>query len=123
MELLGFTASDHPLALWPGIPWHTYCPIARLHEFPRRRVTICGLAIASRQHHQTDGRPMSFLTLCDPTGLVETELFARAHARFGHLIHRHPVLEATGTVLPFHTTPAHTLQIESLRPPRHSPSA
>jgi len=122
MELLGFTAGGHPLELWPAIPWHTYCPIARLHEFPHRRVTVCGLVVAQRQHHQSDGQPMAFLTLCDHTGMVETELFARAHRRFSPLVHAHPVLEATGTVEPFESTGAFTLQIETLRPPRQTRS-
>jgi hypothetical protein len=66
---------------------------------------------------------MAFLTLCDHTGMVETELFARAHRRFSPLVHAHPVLEATGTVEPFESTGAFTLQIETLRPPRQNRSA
>jgi error-prone DNA polymerase len=115
MELLGFTIGDHPLALFPGVAWETYCPIADLMQHAGRRVTIAGMIVADRSHHQVDGRPMKFLTLCDPTGLAECELFAPAYARFGAETIRHPVLEATAFVQPFENANGCTLHILSLR--------
>jgi len=75
-ELLDFAASGHPLELYPDIAWDTYCPVSRLREFVGQEVTMCGLIIEQRTHHQITGEPMKFLTLCDWTGMVETELFA-----------------------------------------------
>lgn len=118
MELLGFPVSGHPLELYPEVAWDTYCPISRLEAFAGSRVVIAGMVVASRLHHQADGRPMKFLTLCDPSGLVECELFARAYARFGFESIRHPILEAEALVQPFDNANGCTLQILALRAPR-----
>jgi len=118
MDLVGFPVSSHPLDLWPHIAWKTYCPVARLAEFSGQRVTICGLVVADRTHHQSNGQLMKFMTICDHSGLIETELFARAFRRFGLETIRHPVVELTGTVACFEGDTGHTLQIESVREPR-----
>jgi error-prone DNA polymerase len=118
MELLGFTVSGHPLELWPDVAWDTYCPIDTLAAHTGRRVTICGLVIADRQHHQSDGQAMKFLSLCDHSGIIETEMFAAAFRRFGLETLRHPVLEITGTVVPFDGNIGYSLRIESVRRPR-----
>lgn len=118
MELLGFTVSGHPLELWPDVAWDTYCPIDTLAVHIGRRVTICGLVIADRQHHQSDGQPMKFLSLCDHTGIIETEMFAAAFRRFGLETLRHPVLGITGTIVPFDGNIGYSLRIESVRRPR-----
>ncbi len=120
-ELLGFTASGHPLDLWLDIAWDTYCPIEALPTFVGRRVTLCGLVVAGRLHEQADGQPMRFMTLCDRTGLLETEMFASAFRRFGLEPLRHPVLEATGTVVPFEGGTGFSLRIDALRRPRRHP--
>lgn len=117
MDLLGFTVSGHPLELWPDIAWETYCPIQELHRHPGRRVTICGLVIADRFHQQNDGQPMKFLSLCDHTGIIETEMFAGTFRRFGLETLRHAVLEVTGTVVPFEGDRGYSLRIESVRKP------
>jgi DNA polymerase-3 subunit alpha len=75
-ELLGFTASAHPLALYDDIAWQTYCPVKELKKYPGEIVACCGLVIEQRLHHQITGEPMKFLSLADWTGIVETELFA-----------------------------------------------
>ena len=118
MELLGFTVSGHPLELWPDVPWETYCPICDIGLHANRRVTICGLVIADRFHQQSDGQPMKFLSLCDHTGMLETEMFASAYRRFGLETLRHPVLEVTGTVTPFDGDRGFSLRIEAVRRPR-----
>jgi DNA polymerase III alpha subunit len=82
-ELLDFAASGHPLELYPDIAWDTYFPVNRLREFVGQEVTMCGLIIEQRTHHQITGEPMKFLTLCDWTGMVETELFAATYRSYG----------------------------------------
>ncbi|MEI8312927.1 MAG: fused DNA polymerase IV/DNA polymerase III subunit alpha, partial [Verrucomicrobiota bacterium] len=118
MELLGFTVSGHPLELWPDVPWETYCPIKDIASYAGLRVTVCGLVIADRFHQQNDGQAMKFLSICDYTGMLETEMFATAFRRFGLETLRHPVLEITGTVSPFDGNRGFSLRIEAVRRPR-----
>jgi DNA polymerase III alpha subunit len=101
LELLGFPASGHPLELYPNIAWSTYCPVNRLGEFVGQQITLCGLVIEDRVHHQVTGEPMKFLTLADWTGIVETELFAQTYKSYGLATVRYPVLEITARVEPF----------------------
>jgi DNA-directed DNA polymerase III PolC len=54
-DLLGFTVSAHPLDLWPDIAWDTYCPVSSLGEHIGHRITLCGLVVADRTHHQSNG--------------------------------------------------------------------
>lgn len=117
-ELLGFTISAHPLDLWPEVAWETYCPVSQLGECIGRRVTLCGLIVADRTHHQSNGELMKFMTLCDRTGLIETEMFARAFRKFGLETIRHPIVEVTGVVMPFEGASGHTLRVEAVRKPR-----
>ncbi len=118
MELLGFTVSGHPLELWPDVAWETYCPISKIASYSGRRVTICGLVIADRQHHQNDGQPMKFLSICDHSGILETEMFAATFRRFGLETLRHPVLGITGMITPFDGDRGYSLRIESVHRPR-----
>ncbi|MEX1119856.1 MAG: hypothetical protein WEB60_13800 [Terrimicrobiaceae bacterium] len=118
MELLGFAVSGHPLEMFPHTAWETYCPISRLSDFPNRTVTLAGMILTDRAHHQSDGRPMKFLSLCDPTGLIECELFASAYARFGLETIRHPIVEITATVQPFENQNGCTLNVRSVRKAR-----
>ncbi|NDG70062.1 MAG: hypothetical protein EBY32_01940, partial [Proteobacteria bacterium] len=116
--LLGFTVSAHPLDLWAEVAWETYCPVSRLGEYIGQRVTLCGLVVADRTHHQSNGELMKFMTLCDRSGLIETEMFARAFRKFGLETIRYPVLEVTGTVMPFEGASGHTLRVETVHQPR-----
>ena len=118
MELLGFTVSGHPLELWPDVPWETYCPIKDIASYAGLKVTICGLVIADRFHQQNDGQPMKFLSICDHTGMLESEMFATAFRRFGLETLRHPVLEITGTVTTFDGDRGFSLRIDGVRRPR-----
>lgn len=97
-ELLGFCVSGHPLDLFPGVAWRTYCPVAGIGEFTGRTVTVCGLLVASRDHFQRDGRLMRFFSLCDYSGMVECEMFADVGARFRLETLRHPVVQVTAKV-------------------------
>lgn len=117
-EVLGFAVSGHPLSLFPGVKWDSYCPIASLKDNPGERVSIAGMVIDSRVHPQGDGRMMKFLSLCDHTGIIECELFADAYRRFGVETVRHPVIEITGRVMPFANGNGHTLQVQGIRKAR-----
>jgi len=117
-ELLGFAVSGHPLDLFPGIAWDSYCPVARLGEFPGQQVVTCGLVVEQRTHHQITGEPMKFLTLADATGLIETELFADTYRRHGLATVRHPVLEITATVEPYENGRGHSLRVLHAGAPR-----
>lgn len=122
-ELLGFTVSGHPLELYPDIAWDTYCPIADMGRYPHQRVTVAGLIIEDRLHHQVDGQVMKFISLCDPGGTIECELFAETYRRFGAQTVRYPVVEVTGLVEPFPNAKGHTLRVEKVGPPRRTTTA
>jgi error-prone DNA polymerase len=122
-ELLGFTISAHPLDLWTDIAWDTYCPVSRLGECIGQRVTLCGLIVADRTLHQSNGALMKFMTLCDRTGLIETEMFARAFRKFGLETIRHPLVEVTGVIMPLEGSAGHTLRVEAVRKPRKKQKA
>ncbi len=117
-ELLGFAVSSHPLDLFPGIAWDTYCPISRLPQFTGQTVVVCGLVIEQRTHHQVTGEPMKFLTLCDWTGMVETELFAATYKSYGLATVRHPVLEIEATVEPHENGRGISLRVHRAGKPR-----
>jgi len=117
MALLGFTASGHPLDLYPEIDWNRYIPVAELGQHPGRWVRICGLIVAERSHRQSDGRFMKFLTLADRTGMVETELFADAYRRWGAVTAQHPVVTVSGRVEPFANGNGFTLCMEHVAKP------
>ena len=118
LELFGFPASGHPLELYPDIAWETYCPVNRLGEFTGQQVTLCGLIIEDRVHHQVTGEPMKFLTLADWTGMVETELFAQTYKTYGLATVRYPVLEITAMVEPFENGRGHSLRVLRAGKPR-----
>jgi DNA polymerase III alpha subunit len=82
-DLFGFAVSGHPLEIYDNIAWESYCPVERLREFVGQTVTMCGLIIEQRTHHQITGEPMKFLTLADWTGIVQTELFAPTYRSYG----------------------------------------
>ena len=117
-ELLGFPASGHPLELFPDIAWDTYCPVRRLGEHLGQQVLTCGLVIEQRLFHQTTGEPMKFLTLADWTGVVETELFARAYRACGLATIRYRVLEISAIVEPFESGGGYTLRVLRAGKPR-----
>ena len=122
MELLGFTVSGHPVDQFAGIAWDTYCLIASLDQFPNQRVTVCGLIIADRSHHQITGDRMKFITICDHTGIIECELFADTYRRFGIQTVRSPVVELEATVTPFENGRGCTLDVHGVGKPRKTVS-
>lgn len=117
-DLLGFTASGHPLELYDEVAWDTYCPVKRLGKHIGERVVACGLVIEQRLHHQVTGEPMKFLTLADRTGIVETELFASTYRNYGQVTVRYPVLEVEATVEPFENGRGFSLRVHRAGKPR-----
>ena len=61
---------------------------------------------------------MKFLTLCDWTGMVETELFAATYKSYGLATVRYPVLEIAARVEPFENGRGHTLRVLRAGKPR-----
>ncbi len=110
-ELLGFTVGGHPLDLFPSIPWAKYCLIAELENYLSQRVKVCGLTFADRIAYQENGQPMKFVSLCDYTGLVETEMFAAVYRAFGMETIKSPVIEVEGIVMPFENGKGYTLRV------------
>ena len=41
---------------------------------PPRRVTVAGMIVEARLHHQIDGRIMKFISICDYSGILGCEL-------------------------------------------------
>jgi DNA polymerase III alpha subunit len=123
MELLGFTASGHPVELWLEMAWETYCPVGEVRNHAGERVTTCGLVVAQRLHHQADGRAMKFISICDRTDILECEIFAEAYRRCGGVLARWPVVEVTGCVEALGGSRGCVLRVESLRAARKKSSA
>jgi error-prone DNA polymerase len=117
-ELFGFTASGHPLELFDNIAWDTYCSVNRLGQFVGQTVSVCGLVVEQRVHHQITGEPMKFLSLADWTGIIETELFAQTYRTYGLATVRYPVLEIEARIEPFENQRGFSLQALAARNPR-----
>ena len=122
-ELFGFPVSGHPLELHTDVAWDTYCPVARLGEMVGQTVTVCGLVVEQRIHHQTTGEPMKFLSLADWTGIVETELFAPTYRTYGLATVRYPVLEIEAQVEAYENGRGFSLRALAARRPRRLPGA
>jgi DNA-directed DNA polymerase III PolC len=118
MELLGFTASGHPVELFPEVAWETYCPVGEVRNHAGRRVTTCGLVVAQRLHHQSDGRVMKFISIGDRTDILECEIFADVYRRCGGVLARWPVVEVTGRVEMLGGSRGCVLRVEGLRAAR-----
>ena len=61
---------------------------------------------------------MTFLTLADWRGMMETVLFAQTHKNYGLATVRYPVLEVTATVEPFENGRGFTLRVLRAGKPR-----
>jgi hypothetical protein len=61
---------------------------------------------------------MKFMTICDWTGIVETELFADTYRSYGLATVRYPVLEVTATVEPFENGNGYSLRVHRAGKPR-----
>ena len=121
-ELLDFPVSGHPLELHPDIAWDTYCSVADLPKHVGEVVTCCGLVIEDRIHQQVTGELMKFMTLCDWTGIVETELFADTYRSYGLATVRYPVLEIIASVEPYENGNGISLRVLRAGAPRCAPN-
>jgi len=121
-ELLGFPASGHPLELYPDIAWDSYCPIGKLKDFVGKPVVVCGLVVQQRITSQLNGELMKFMTICDWSGMVETELFAKTYKAYGLTTVRYNVLEVQAVVEPFENGRGYTLRIHRVDKPRKTSS-
>jgi DNA-directed DNA polymerase III PolC len=121
-DLFGFAVSGHPLDLFADVAWNTYCPVNRLGEFIGETVTLCGLVVEQRTHHQITGEAMKFLSLADRTGIVETELFAQTYRSYGLATVRYPVLEIEAKVEPFENGRGFSLRVLRAGAPRKLPA-
>jgi DNA-directed DNA polymerase III PolC len=122
-DLFGFAVSGHPLELFVDVAWDTYCPVNRLGEFVGETVTMCGLVVEQRTHHQITGEAMKFLSLADRTGIVETELFAQTYKSYGLATVRYPVLEIEACVESFENGRGFSLRVLRAGAPRKLQSA
>ena len=81
-------------------------------------MTVCGLIIADRSHHQITGDQMKFITIRDHTGIIEVELFADTYRRFGIQTVRSPVVEIEAIVMSFENGRGCTLDVHRVGKPR-----
>lgn len=97
---LGFCVTAHPLT--PLLPWASergYAPAREMGARPGERLRVWGQAIAyKRIPTRKSGEAMAFVTLEDPTGLVEATFFPRSYRDHGHLITSGRPLVLEGTV-------------------------
>jgi DNA polymerase III alpha subunit len=88
-----------------------YCPIAELGKHFGERVKVCGLSFADRIAYQENGQPMKFISICDYSGFVETELFAAVYKAYGMETIKSPLIELEGFVEPFENKKGYTLRV------------
>ncbi len=117
-DLLGFTVSAHPLELFDDVLWSSYCPLKEAGRFVGQEVTVCGLVIEQRIHHQVTGEPMKFLTIADRSDIASTDLFAETYRSCALATVRYPVLEVTAKVEPFENGNGWTLRALRVGKPR-----
>ena len=114
-RLLGFPIACHPLT--PVLGTMRRIGIVTADAIARhvgKRVRVAGLASARRTVETKKGEPMLFLTLEDPTGLVECTFFPAAYARCVRAARRGGALVAYGRVEDH--LGAITLTADALRP-------
>jgi error-prone DNA polymerase len=91
LEIVGLSLTCHPLALAQydlearGVTW------ARdLRELPdRAKVRVCGVRERAQTPRTRSGKRTCFLTLEDPTGLLDVVVFSDALSRVGDVIVKH----------------------------------
>lgn len=99
---LGAVVSGHPFDLFPAATaaWEARAvPATAVAAHAGEAVRVIGWHVTSKPARtRSDGRPMSFLTLEDRTGLIECVLFPDAYRRFGALLHEFGPFVAEGIV-------------------------
>lgn len=91
LELLGLAITAHPLSLARAdlerrqVTWARDLSACE----DRSRVRVCGVRERAQTPRTRSGRRTCFLTLEDPTGLIDVVVFEDALARFGDVIVKH----------------------------------
>lgn len=99
LEMLDFTVTDHPLALFDHkIDWSGVTPSFDLERDKGKRIRFAGWLVTSRRVKTKNAEYMKFLTLEDRYGLCEAVMFPKVYSRYGHLVKSHGPYLVTGTV-------------------------
>ncbi|GAB4378706.1 MAG: hypothetical protein Kow0042_27400 [Calditrichia bacterium] len=99
MEILNFTVTDHPLALFEDkIDWKSITPSFELEKCKENRIQFGGWLVTSRRVKTRDQQYMKFLTLEDRYGLCEAVMFPRVYGQYGHLVKSYGPYLITGRV-------------------------
>ena len=91
LELLGLAITAHPLELaradleCRGVTWACDLPACE----DRARVRVCGVRERAQTPRTRSGRRTCFLTMEDPTGLIDVVVFEDALNRYGDVIVKH----------------------------------
>ena len=99
MEILNFSVTDHPLALFEDkINWETITLSNQLESSKGKRIIFAGWLVTSRRVKTHTKEYMKFLTLEDRHGLCEAVMFPKAYSQYGHLVKGYGPYLVTGTV-------------------------
>jgi DNA polymerase III alpha subunit len=91
LELLGLAITAHPLELARadlerrGVTWACDLPACE----DRARVRVCGVRERAQTPRTRSGKRTCFLTMEDPTGLIDVVVFEDALNRYGDVIVKH----------------------------------
>jgi DNA polymerase III alpha subunit len=100
LECLGLAITCHPLELARADLEERGVTYAR--DLPacadRERVTVAGLRERAQTPRTRSGKRTCFLTLEDPTGIIDVVVFEDVLARFGDVIVKHRAYLVEGTV-------------------------
>lgn len=108
-ELLGFTVSVHPLALFGKASRRRDVTAARdLAKMDGRLATLVGWLISQKRIDTKDGKLMMFLSFEDTTATFEVVLFPDAYQRFGAVIDGRGPYFVTGRVTSQYESPTVT---------------
>jgi DNA polymerase III alpha subunit len=117
LEALDVAITTHPVApVWERLRREgRYKKLTEASQIgPEKPVQVAGIIAATRRVRTQRGELMVFLTLEDPTGLVECTLFPPVYRRFGAQVRGGAVLLAEGTVEAPYEAP--TVTVERLAP-------
>jgi error-prone DNA polymerase len=91
LEIAGIAVTCHPLELARedlerrGVTWA--CDLGRVED--RTRIRVCGVRERAQTPRTRSGKRTCFLTLEDPTGLLDVVVFEEVLSRFGDVIVKH----------------------------------
>jgi len=99
MEILDFTVTDHPLALFEDkIEWNRITSSFELESRKGETIQFVGWLVTSRRVKTKNEEYMKFLTLEDRYGLCEAVMFPAVYNKYGHLVTSYGPYLITGTV-------------------------